>query len=95
MSLNPLLKFYTTLITHLIVQQYSFNPLYGKPALEKSNPKVRSFASYQKQKHTDIRRDSKSVCTSTLVLSADPVSYPINFFSYADTAEHSRGPQRP
>jgi len=71
--------------------------VYGKPALEKSNPKVRSFASYQKKasamKHTDIRKDSKNVCTSTFVLSADPVSYPINFFSYVDTTEHSRGPQ--
>jgi hypothetical protein len=47
------------------------------------------------QWNADIRKDSKIVCTSTFVLSPYPVSYPINFFSYADknTAEDRNDPE--
>jgi hypothetical protein len=40
MRLNPLLKCYTTLIIHLKVWQYSFNPMYDKPVLENSKFRV-------------------------------------------------------
>jgi len=36
------------------------------------------------QQNPDIRKDSRSVRISTFTLSPYPVSYPINFFSYAD-----------
>lgn len=91
MSLNPLLKFYTTLIRHLNVQQYSFNPMYGKPALEKSNPKVRSFASYQKksfqQRNTKISEGTPKVSVH------QPLCYLLILFPTPSTSSVTRTPQ--
>jgi hypothetical protein len=47
-------------------------------------------------KQGDLRdkftKAAKSVCTSTILVSVDPlVSYSINCFSYEDSRKHSRG----
>lgn len=102
-SLNPLLKFETTLVIHPNIQQHSFNPMSGKPALEKSSPKIRRFASYQQKassmKHTShghIQKGlQKCLYINHCVISWSPVSYPINFFSCGNATQHSRGSQRP
>jgi hypothetical protein len=62
------------------VKQNSFNLTSDNSALEKTSPKTGSFAFYQRKtssmKQADLRdmfkRASKSVCTSTVVISPDP-----------------------
>ena len=38
-----------------------------------------------------LKKTSKSVCASTVVVSSDSVSYYINFFSYEDSGKRRRG----
>jgi hypothetical protein len=63
-----------------------FNPSSDNPALE-GCPKTRCFAFYLKAassvKRANIRdmfkKASNSVCTLTIVVSPDPISYSVNF----------------
>jgi hypothetical protein len=74
----------------LNIQQNSFNSVNGSgspysPPLEEGSPKTGSFAVYQKKssivKQAYLRgvseKDSKSVHTSTIVVSPDPLSPPL------------------
>jgi hypothetical protein len=63
--------------------------------------KTGSSVFYQKKeassmKQADLwdmfKKDSKSICTSTLVVPPDPLSHSINFFSYEDSRKHIREP---
>jgi len=68
------------------------------PALEDSSLKTTRLAFEQikasSMKQADLRdmfgETSRSVCTSTIVLSADPDSYSI-LFRYYDSRKHRRG----
>jgi hypothetical protein len=92
--------------TGIFVSTYSKIPLISPSrnpdnlALEKTSLKTRCFVSTRKlssTKQVDLRETvkkvPKTVCTSIIVVSLEPLfSYSLNFFSYEDSRKQRSGP---